>query len=125
MDDDSRNADADLPPSLKLLKAMVMVLTGVMIAGVVTVVVLLVMRLGSDTPALPPEITLPAGERALAVTQGTGWVAVVTQTEGGAQSIVILDALTGETRQRVPVVLPGTGSGDAPGDASGDASGDD
>ena len=104
MDDETSDAGHDLPPSLKLLKAMVMVLTGVMIAGVVTVVVLLVMRLGNTTPALPPEIALPEGEQALAVTQGTGWVAVVTQAADGAQSILILDALTGEERQRVPIV---------------------
>ena len=103
MDEDTQDTVADLPPSLKLLKGMVFLLTGVMIAGVVTVVALLVMRLGSDAPPLPPEITLPEGHRAVAVTQGTGWVAVVTETAEGAQSILILDPLTGALRQEVPI----------------------
>lgn len=106
MDEDTSETGQDLPPSLKLLKAMVLLLTGVMIVGVVTVVALLVMRLGSDTPALPPEITLQAGERALAVTQGQGWIALVTERSDGGQSIVILDALTGEERQRILVAHP-------------------
>lgn len=83
---------------------MVFVLTGVMIAGVVTVVALLVMRLGAEPPALPPEIALPEGQRALGVTLGTGWVAVVTEDAEGAQTIEIFDALTGARRQTVPVV---------------------
>jgi len=103
MDEDTPDAARDLPPSLRLLKGLVLTLTGVMIAGVVTVVALLVMRLGDTSPPLPPEITLPDGERARAVTLGEGWVAVVTETAEGAQSILILDALTGETRQRVPI----------------------
>jgi hypothetical protein len=69
-----------LPPSLRFLKALVIILTLTMIAGVITVVALLVTRLPQpgSAPALPPELTLPVGTRAAAVTMGTGWIAVVT-----------------------------------------------
>ena len=79
-----------LPPSLRLLKTLVIILTITMIAGVITVVGLLVTRMprlgappgpSSATPtpaALPPELTLPAGTRAAAVTMGQGWIGVVT-----------------------------------------------
>jgi hypothetical protein len=56
-----------------------------MILAVITVVGLLVTRaprvFGTAPPALPSTLELPAGTRALAVTQGTGWVAVVTDDD--------------------------------------------
>ena len=52
-----------------------------MIGGVITVVGLLVTRMpmaGAAAPTVPPELVLPAGAKAQAVTFGAGWTAVVT-----------------------------------------------
>lgn len=76
-------------------------LTVTLIAGVITVSALLVIRLSSlerRAPALPPAITLPAGESARAVTLGDGWVAVVTADAAGRERIRVLDAGTGAER---------------------------
>ena len=58
-------------------------LTLSMIAGVITVVVLLVTRLPQalavSGPNLPEGFALPEGAEAEAVTFGQGWVAVVTK----------------------------------------------
>ncbi len=73
-----------------------------MIAGLITIIVLLVIRLPSATavrPVLPGNVTLPEGLTAEAVTFGPGWIAVVT--DGG--EILVLDAETGELRQRVMI----------------------
>ncbi len=52
-----------------------------MIAGVITVVGLLVTRMpdGNAPIALPASLALPQGARPLAITQGPGWIGVVTQ----------------------------------------------
>lgn len=90
------------PPRLRQLRRLVTLLTATLILGVITVVILLVIRLGSlsdhAAPAVPPEITLPAGESARAVTLGQGWVAVVTVDGTGAERIRVLDARTGAER---------------------------
>jgi Flp pilus assembly protein protease CpaA len=73
--------EAGLPPSLKLLKALVIVLTLTMIGGVITVVALIVTRMPQafrPLPVLPETIAWPEGAKAQAVTFGTGWIAVVT-----------------------------------------------
>ncbi|MGL4238137.1 DUF6476 family protein [Tabrizicola sp.] len=70
-----------LPPSLRLLKWLVIILTLTMIGGVITVVGLIVTRMPqafTAAPTLPAEIALPEGKKAAAVTFGTGWIAVVT-----------------------------------------------
>lgn len=91
------------PPELRFLKTLVTVLAGVMIAGLLAIVALLVIRfsqpLPANLPALPGDIALPEGETARAVTFGTGWIAVVT----GDDEILILDAATGALRQRVRI----------------------
>lgn len=75
-------------------------LTVVMIAGLVTVITLLVIRLSPDQPApaaaLPDSITLPEGARADAVTFGAGWIAVVSGNE-----ILIFDSPEGSLRKTV------------------------
>lgn len=77
--------DAALPPSLRLLKWLVVLLTLTMIGGVITVVGLLVTRMpqtfAPQTPVLPSGLKLPDDTRPAAVTFGTGWIAVVTDDE--------------------------------------------
>lgn len=90
---------AELPPDLRFLKRLVTVLTAVMIAGLLTIVALLVIRLGQPAvavPALPAAITLPAGERAGAVTFAKGYTVVVTD----AGRVLVYDA-GGALRQDV------------------------
>jgi Flp pilus assembly protein protease CpaA len=74
--------DATLPPSLRFLKWLVILLTLTMIGGVITVVGLLVTRMpeafGGQRLALPDNLELPDGARPAAVTFGTNWIAVVT-----------------------------------------------
>lgn len=74
-----------------------------MIAGMALLVVLFATRLGgrdaTDTLRLPSSITLPEGARAMAITQGQGWWAVVTDSD----EILIYDAETGTLRQTVAV----------------------
>jgi hypothetical protein len=68
-----------LPPSLRFLKALVIVLMITMIVGVITVVGLLVTRMPKpNAVALPQDFVLPAGKTAEAVTLGKGWTGVVT-----------------------------------------------
>jgi len=70
-----------LPPSLRLLKGLVIVLMITMIVGVITVVGLLVTRMpnaNAVAPALPAELQMPQGAVPQAVTMGAGWIGVVT-----------------------------------------------
>ena len=88
------------PPSLRFLKALVILLTLTMIAGVITVVAVLVTRMpqafSAPGPTLPENFALPEGVEAQAVTFGEGWVAVVT----GDDRILIF-AADGRLRQEV------------------------
>lgn len=91
--------DAPLPPSLRLLKWLVIVLTLTMIGGVITVVGLIVTRMPqavTSAPKLPNTLSLPEGTRAQAVTFGTGWTAVVTTDD----RILIFNS-DGKLRQEV------------------------
>jgi len=76
-------------------------LTVVMIAGLVTIVALLVIRLGTPParlPALPANIDLPEGAEIAAVTLARDWVVVVT----AAGEILLYDrAVGGAPVQRV------------------------
>jgi hypothetical protein len=75
-------------------------LTATLILGITAIVALLVIRLapGPALPPLPPEVRLPVGESARAVTLGDGWLAVVTVDDDGRERIRILDRATGEQR---------------------------
>lgn len=92
------------PRRLRQLRRLVTVLTATLILGVITVVVLLVIRLSSlgppseMAPEMPAEIALPAGERAEAVTMGRTWIAVVTVDDAGRERIRVLDRATGAPR---------------------------
>lgn len=89
-----------LPPSLRFLKALVILLTLTMIVGVITIVGVIVTRMPQAmqrAPALPDSVTLPDGTRATAFTQGSDWYAVVTAQD----QILIFDRATGALRQTV------------------------
>ncbi len=101
---------ASLPGTILFLRRLVGVLTAVMILGVVTVVVLLVIRLQSPGGAgmsglrgLPDMITLPEGTEATAFTVAPGWYGVVT----GADEILIFDRQSGALRQRLQITTGG------------------
>jgi hypothetical protein len=84
---------------------LVTILAGTMIAGLITIITLIVIRFPTVTsvrPALPDRIALPAGAQAEAVTMGRGWYAVVTDKD----QILIFDAATGTLRQTVEVGGP-------------------
>ena len=88
------------PRTLRLLRRLVTTLMVVMILGVLVIVGLLVTRLsGSRSLPMPETVALPEGVRALAVTAGPGWYAIVTED----QRILIYDAATGSLRQTVQV----------------------
>ena len=88
-----------LPPSLKLLKGLVLVLTGVMIVGVLVIIFLLVTRLRDTALPLPENIVLPEGQEVEAITVGQGFYAVVTKTG----EILVYDRMTGAVKQTVTV----------------------
>lgn len=75
-------------------------LTLTLIAGVITIVGLLVTRLQPlrEAPAWPPALDLPGGAVPAAVTQGAGWFAVVT-TDGR----ILIFGADGRLRQEVAV----------------------
>lgn len=88
--------------NLRFLRVLVTVLTATMILGVLTVVVLLVIRLqGPAALPLPDRIVLPEGAQASAFTQGPGWFAVVTEDS----RILIFDGESGALRQEIPVEI--------------------
>jgi hypothetical protein len=76
-----------LPPEFRFLKRLVTVLTATMIAGLLTIIALLVIRLAAppapapDWPALPAAIRLPQGAQVSAITFAEGFTLVVT-TQG-------------------------------------------
>ena len=76
------SAAPELPPSLRFLKWLVIVLMLTMIGGVIAIVALLVTRLpaGSAAPALPDAVDLPAGEVAEAVTVARDMLLVVSES---------------------------------------------
>lgn len=98
--DDAPEGEA-LPPSLRLLKWLVIVLTLTMIGGVIAVVAVIVTRMPQMTaagPVLPETLTLPDGATAAAVTAGTGWFAVVTTDDR-----ILIFGRDGKLRQEVRI----------------------
>ncbi len=81
---------------LRWLRILVTALAAVMGIGVLVIVALLWLRLSqAPLPALPPEIDLPQGAAAAAVTFARDWIVVVT--EGGE---VLLYDRQGRLRDR-------------------------
>jgi len=108
-DSTPRDDDFPEPPRLRQLRRLVTLLTATLIVGVITVVALLVIRLSAlQRPplALPPEVALPAGETARAVTRGDGWLAVVTTDAAGRERIRVLDRATGAERAVTEIAPP-------------------
>ena len=92
----------ELPPALRFLKWLVIVLMITMIGGVITIVGLLVTRMPDGRiPALPAALALPAGTEAMAITQGPGWIGVVTK-----DSRLLIFSPAGEMVQEIVVTLP-------------------
>jgi hypothetical protein len=87
------------PPEVRFLKRLVTTLTVVMIAGFLTIVVLLVIRLGTGAgtpppaplPVLPENLTLPPDAQAAAITFARDWIVVVTE----AGEILLYDRAAG------------------------------
>lgn len=110
--DDNASAGDGLPPSLRFLKWLVILLTLTMIGGVITVVAVIVTRMpqafssaATLTGALPDAIVLPDGAQAQAATFGTGWIAVVVRGTDGAERILVY-APDGTLRQEVALTTP-------------------
>lgn len=97
---DPRPDQVDEPRHLRLLRRLVTTLTVVLIGAVITVVALLVIRLGAmgGTPRLPDSIAVPVGETLISTTQGRDWSAIVTTDDQGTQRIHVLDAEGGIAR---------------------------
>ena len=85
--------------TLRFLKRLVTVLTATMIGGLLVLIFLFVTRFPVREAPLPAEITLPAGARAGAFTQGPGWYAVITQDD----EILIFSRATGQITQRIAI----------------------
>ncbi|MEH6772897.1 MAG: DUF6476 family protein [Cereibacter changlensis] len=102
---DQAPAPDGLPPSLRFLKGLVITLTLTMIVGVIVVVAVIVTRMPQmmrSSAPLPAEITLPAGVKAQAVTQGGDWYAIVTTDD----RILMFDRASGDLRQEVKISAP-------------------
>ena len=93
-----------LPPSLRFLKWLVIVLTLTLIGGVITVVAVIVTRMphaSAPAPLLPEALTLPDGVRPAAITAGTGWFGVVTTDDR-----LLIFSADGKLRQEI-LIQPG------------------
>jgi hypothetical protein len=94
---------------VRFLKVLVTVLTATMIFGVLSIVALLVIRLQSPPPtpaptdlALPDSVVLPDGATATAVTRGSDWIAIVTDSH----QILIYSLEGGSPRQEITIDRP-------------------
>ncbi len=93
------------PTNLMFLRILVIILTGSMIAGLVTIIILIVIRVPNviqtveDPVPLPGSITLPDGTNAESFTQSADWYAVIT-TEN---EILIFNRDDGTLRQKMKI----------------------
>lgn len=79
------------------------VLTATMILGLLTIVVLLVIRLQAPRPPMFPEtLILPEGTRATAITRGEGWLGIVTDDN----RILIYAPEGGDPLQTIEITVP-------------------
>lgn len=100
MGDELSKDDGPLPPNLRFLRVLVTVLTAVMILGVITIVALLVIRLGDTArPILvhPEEFTIPEGVNTVGYSIHDGLVIIV-----GEDSVIrVFEASTRELVQEI------------------------
>jgi hypothetical protein len=91
-----------VPPEVRFVKRLVVVLTGVMIVGITLIVGLLVLRLSAPPAplALPDTLALPDGVTAGAVTLARDWVLVL---DDGGSEVLLFDRATGALRHRLPL----------------------
>ena len=98
---DPPQSSAQPVPEVRFLKILVTALAVVMICGLVTIIALFVIRLGATSavqPALPPELTLPSGAQAQAVTVAQNYIIVVTD-----QATVLFYRPDGTLVRTVPI----------------------
>lgn len=88
------------PANLRFLRLLVTVLTGVMLAGLILIIALIVIRFRDTAPPVPEDITLPEGATPRAVTLAEGMVLVVS--EDGR--LFVYDRVTGKLKQTVDLV---------------------
>lgn len=101
--DDKAPLSAPDARSLRFLKTLVTVLTATMILGLLTIVILLVIRLQAPRPPLFPDtLTLPEGTTPTAITRGDGWIGVVT----GDNRILIFDPEGGPPIREIRIDAP-------------------
>jgi hypothetical protein len=94
----SEDEETAMPPDVRFVKRLVVILTSVMIAGLVLIVGLLVVRVTQTPPplVLPDSITLPEGTTPEAVTLARDWVLVLADGE-----ILLFDRATGTLAHRI------------------------
>lgn len=101
----SDDTDPPLAPqdarNLAFLRRLVTVLTATMILGVLTIVVLLVIRLQTPprTIPIPAQIALPEGTRVIAITQTADRLLVVTEED----NLLVFDASGTMLERRIPL----------------------
>ena len=88
------------PANLRFLRRLVTALTLTMIFGLLTIIILIVMRFtGEPAAPIPSELILPDGAKAHAFTLGPDWAAVVTQDD----QIIIFDREDFSIRQTIQI----------------------
>jgi hypothetical protein len=93
------------PANLRFLRILVTILTASMIAGLLTIIVLIVIRVPTvintveDPVPLPEAVTLPDGTVAASFTMGPDWYAVVTADN----QILIFNRDDGTLRQTLTI----------------------
>jgi len=105
-------SDDDLPepPQVRRLRLLVSLLMVVLIGGMLVVVAVMVIRLGTvgSAPKLAPVtaegLTLPAGAEVVAVGQGAGGVMFVTRDPQGAETLRVLDPASGAELSATPIL---------------------
>ena len=95
------------PPGLdgtvRFLKILVTTLTVTTIVGLIVLISVIVMRVQQNPPlALPARVALPEGTSPIAITQGPGWYAIVSEDS----RILVFDTETGALIQEVTIVRP-------------------
>jgi len=80
MDKDDQPPDAEfkVPRNLRFLQRLVTVLTMTMIAGILTIVGLLVFKMRPESQNFPQTLVLPDGIKPIAFTQTKNWYSIIT-----------------------------------------------